>query len=72
MPTFFSNDDYEAYRALVAEWCAKHTIEIWAYCLMPNHVHLTALPYYAWANREQGAMTVWIDEAAVTASPSAK
>ena len=26
-------------------------------------VTLTALPYYAWANREKGAMTVWIDEA---------
>ena len=24
LPTFFSNEDYEAYRALVAEWCAKH------------------------------------------------
>jgi uncharacterized protein len=26
-------------------------------------VTLTAIPYYAWANRERGAMTVWIDEA---------
>lgn len=25
-------------------------------------VTLTAIPYYAWANRERGAMTVWIDE----------
>lgn len=25
-------------------------------------VTLTAIPYYAWANREQGAMTVWIHE----------
>jgi len=24
---------------------------------------LTAVPYYAWCNREQGPMTVWIDEA---------
>jgi len=24
---------------------------------------LTAVPYYAWANREKGAMTVWINEA---------
>ena len=45
LPTFFSNDDYEAYRALVAEWCAKHAVEIWAYCLMPNHVHLIAVPH---------------------------
>jgi uncharacterized protein len=25
-------------------------------------VNITAIPYYAWANREKGAMTVWIDE----------
>lgn len=25
-------------------------------------VDLTAVPYYAWANREKGQMTVWIDE----------
>jgi len=27
-------------------------------------VAITAVPYYAWANREKGAMTVWINEAA--------
>jgi DUF1680 family protein len=26
---------------------------------------LTAVPYYSWANREKGAMTVWINEAPV-------
>jgi len=26
-------------------------------------VTLTAVPYYAWANRKTGAMTVWLDEA---------
>jgi len=35
-------------------------------------VTLTAVPYYAWANREKGPMTVWIDEVPVKASPSAK
>jgi len=35
-------------------------------------ITLTAVPYYAWANREQGAMTVWSDEAPVKVSPSAK
>ncbi len=29
-------------------------------------VTLTAVPYYSWANREKGAMTVWIKEAART------
>jgi len=42
--TFFSEDDYKAYLELMAEWCGKHKVEIWAYCLMPNHIHLIAVP----------------------------
>ena len=37
---FFSNADYEACLALMAEWCARYRVEVWAYCLMPNHAHL--------------------------------
>jgi putative transposase len=42
--TFFCDDDYEAYIELMAEWCRKCHVEIWAWCLMPNHVHLIAVP----------------------------
>jgi putative transposase len=42
--TFFCDDDYLAYVALMAEWCKKHDVSIWAWCLMPNHVHLVAVP----------------------------
>lgn len=42
---FFKDGDYEAYLDLMAEWCARHEVEIWSYCLMPNHVHLMALPH---------------------------
>jgi len=42
--TFFNDEDYEAYIALMAEWCDKCGVEIWFYCLMPNHVHLIAVP----------------------------
>lgn len=28
-----------------------------------NAVEMTAIPYYAWANRDKGAMTVWLNEA---------
>ncbi len=42
--TFFSDDDYRAYLELVSEWCQKHGTDIWAYCLMPNHVHLIVVP----------------------------
>lgn len=44
MQTFFGDDDYRAYIALLAEWCRKCSVTIWAYCLMPNHVHLIAVP----------------------------
>ncbi len=42
--TFFCNDDYLAYIELMAQWCQRYTVEIWAWCLMPNHVHLIAVP----------------------------
>ena len=42
--TFFNDGDYAAYLELMAEWCAERGVAIWAYCLMPNHVHLIAVP----------------------------
>lgn len=42
--TFFRRDDYEAYLELMAEWCASRSVDVWAYCLMPNHVHLIVVP----------------------------
>jgi putative transposase len=42
--TFFSDEDYQAYLELMAEWCAACQVEVWGYCLMPNHVHLIAVP----------------------------
>jgi putative transposase len=42
--TFFCRDDYLRYLELMAEWCARYRVEVWAYCLMPNHVHLVAVP----------------------------
>src|SRR3954463_8090540 len=42
--TFFCTDDYLRYLALLAEWCDRCAVDIWAYCLMPNHVHLIAVP----------------------------
>ena len=43
-PTFFNDEDYAAYIELMAEWCRKEGVEIWSYCLMPNHTHLIAVP----------------------------
>lgn len=41
---FFGDDDYLAYRALLAEGCRNAGVAVWAYCLMPNHVHLVLVP----------------------------
>lgn len=42
--TFFSDDDYQAYVDLMSRSCARCHTEVWAYCLMPNHVHLIMVP----------------------------
>lgn len=42
--TFFNDEDYHVYLTLMAEWCAKCEVAVWAYCLMPNHTHLLAVP----------------------------
>ena len=44
MQTFFSDGDYQAYLDLLADWCGRHAVRIWAYCLMPNHSHLILVP----------------------------
>jgi len=44
MQTFFCEEDYEAYLSLVGQWCAQEGVSVWAYCLMPNHVHLIVVP----------------------------
>lgn len=43
-PTFFCDADYRLYRDLLGEWAGKSGTAIWAWCLMPNHVHLVLVP----------------------------
>jgi putative transposase len=42
--TFFGDADYALYRDLLAENCRAAGVEVWAWCLMPNHVHLILVP----------------------------
>ncbi|MDT9600074.1 transposase [Sphingosinicella rhizophila] len=42
--TFFGEEDYRLYCDLLAEWAQKSGTAIWAWCLMPNHVHLLLVP----------------------------
>jgi REP element-mobilizing transposase RayT len=41
---FFEDGDQEIYRDLLAEQTRKAGVEVWAYCLTPNHVHLILIP----------------------------
>jgi putative transposase len=43
-PIFFEDGDQDVYRDLLAEQTRKRGVEVWAYCLMPNHVHLIVVP----------------------------
>ncbi len=43
-PVFFGEDDYAEYHALLAEGCRAAGVAVWAYCLMPDHVHLILVP----------------------------
>ena len=42
--TFFDDSDYAAYVDLIKNLKTAAGVEIWAYCLMPNHVHVIAVP----------------------------
>jgi len=44
---FFGPADYRHYLDLLATHCAAADVEVWAYCLMPNHVHLILVPHDA-------------------------
>lgn len=41
---FESGEDYEAYLGFLHSCAHKHSLSIWAYCLMPDHVRLVAVP----------------------------
>ena len=42
---FFVEEDWRAYLELLQERAQKYGLEVLAYCLMTNHVHLVAIPH---------------------------
>ena len=42
--TFFEDGDYALYLDLLSDASVRYGVEVWAYCLMPNHVHIVAVP----------------------------
>jgi len=55
--TFFTDDDYKQYLKMLSSSCKKGGVQIWGYCLMPNHVHIIAVP------QETGSLRLAIGEA---------
>ena len=41
---FFTDEDRQAYLGWLKEYAEKHAVDILAYCLMSNHIHLVAVP----------------------------
>ena len=42
---FFYEDDYKEYLRLLTVYSHRFNVDILAYCLMPNHVHLVTMPH---------------------------
>ena len=42
--TFFEDGDYALYLDLLADGAKRAGVEVWSYCLMPNHVHIIVVP----------------------------
>ncbi|MBA4421781.1 MAG: transposase [Syntrophus sp. (in: bacteria)] len=41
---FTEPGDYSRYLNWLAQYAEKYSFDVWAYCLMPNHVHLVGVP----------------------------
>lgn len=41
---FFDDEDRQTYLKLLSGYAGKHQLQIWAYCLMDNHIHLLVVP----------------------------
>jgi putative transposase len=44
-PVFFDDKDRVAYLQALRQYTEDCKVDIWAYCLMPNHTHLLAVPH---------------------------
>ena len=44
MRVFLEPSDYHLYMGILARRARRSALAIWTYCLMPNHVHLIAVP----------------------------
>ncbi len=42
--TFFEDKDCRFYLWTLLKYCQRYGLQVWAYCLMDNHVHVLAVP----------------------------
>lgn len=43
-PVFFDDQDRLKYLDTFQQYSVKYYLDVWAYCLMPNHIHLLVVP----------------------------
>src|SRR5271170_1107375 len=55
--TFFGDEDYRHYIDLLRSYSREAGVSVWAWCLMPNHVHLMLVPESEGALRQALAET---------------
>jgi len=56
-PIFLIAGDQSVYLRILREQVNRHGVEVWAYCLMPNHLHMIATP------RDEGGLSRAFGEA---------
>jgi REP element-mobilizing transposase RayT len=52
---FFGDDDYRYYKELLGRYCKQAAVQVLAYCLMPNHVHIVMVPRHERTGRPIGS-----------------
>ena len=43
-PVFFDDNDRLTYLEILRHYAMENHVDIWAYCLMTNHIHILAAP----------------------------
>lgn len=41
---FFDDEDRQTYLDIFTNYAKRHSLQVWAYCLMDNHIHLLVVP----------------------------
>ena len=62
---FFVPDDYEAYLEILKKQSERYGVDVHAYCLMTNHVHLVATPHAADSLAKAVGRTHWLYSQAI-------